>query len=76
MFRTKPPMPLSNQTISKLADALTPEVINYIFEDQRWCDLLHEIIPDAVQEKLGNVDEDLKFELSLCIMDKIILKSA
>jgi hypothetical protein len=35
-----------------------------------------ELIPDAVQEKLGDVDEDLKYELSMCIMDKIILKSA
>jgi hypothetical protein len=68
-------MALSNQTISKLADTLTPEVVSYIFEDVRWCDFLHEIIPDAVQDKLGNVDEDLKFELSLCIMDRIILKS-
>jgi hypothetical protein len=68
-------MALSNQTISKLADTLTPEVVAYIYEDQRWCDLLHEIIPDAVQDKLGNVDEDLKYELSLGIMDRIILKS-
>jgi hypothetical protein len=69
-------MSLSNQTISKLSDALVSEVVAYIYEDQRWCDFLHEIIPDAVQDKLGDVDEDLKFELALCIMDKIILKSA
>jgi hypothetical protein len=69
-------MALSNQTISKLADALLHEVVAYIYEDQRWCDFVHEIIPDAVQDKLGDVDEDLKYELSMCIMDKIILKSA
>jgi hypothetical protein len=69
-------MSLSAKTVKNLAIALTPEVIAYIYEDQRWCDLLHEIIPDAVQDKLGNVDEDLKFELSLCIMDKIILRCA
>ena len=69
-------MALSDQTILNLADALLPEVVGYIFEDQRWCDFLHEIIPDAVQDKLGDIDEDLKFELSMCIMDKIILKSA
>lgn len=68
-------MALSDQTISKLADALLPEVVAYIYEDNRWCDFLHEIIPDAVQENLGDVDEDLKFELALCIMDKILLKS-
>ena len=69
-------MALSNQTIFKLADTLTPEVVAYIYEDERWADFMMEIIPDAVQDKLGNVDEDLKYELSLCIMDKIILKSA
>ena len=68
-------MALSEQTISKLSDALLPEVVNYIYEDDRWCDFLHEIIPDAVQEKLGNVDENLKFELSMCIMYRLILKS-
>lgn len=69
-------MALSNQTISKLSDALLPEVVNYIYDDKRWCDFLHEIIPDAVHDKLGNVDENLKYELSMCIMDKLILKSA
>lgn len=67
-------MTLSNQTIKNLAQALTPEVINYIYEDERWCDFLHEIVPDAVQSKLGNVDEDLKYELSLVIMDSLIFQ--
>jgi hypothetical protein len=67
-------MALSNQTISKLSDALVPEVIDYIYEDQRWVELMHEVIPDAIQSKLGSVDEDLRFELALCIMDRIGLK--
>ena len=67
-------MALSNQTISNLASALVPEVIDYIYEDQRWCEFMHEVIPDALQDKLGEIDEDLKFELALCIMDRIGLK--
>jgi hypothetical protein len=67
-------MALSNQTVLKLADALVPEVIDYIFEDERWVELMHEIIPDAIQSKLGAVDEDLRFELALCIMDRIVMK--
>jgi hypothetical protein len=67
-------MALSEQTISNLASALVPEVIDYIYEDQRWCDFMHEVIPDALQNKLGEIDEDLKFELALCIMDRIGLK--
>lgn len=67
-------MALSAQTTSNLASALVPEVIDYIYEDERWCEFLHEIVPDALQHKLGPIDEDLKFELALCIMDRICLK--
>ena len=69
-------MPLSDQTISKLADALVPEVIDYIYEDERWCEFLHEIVPDAVSSKMGGMDEDLAFEISMLIMDRLCLKSA
>jgi hypothetical protein len=67
-------MALSEKTISNLASALIPEVIDYIYQDQRWCDFMHEVIPDALQDELGEIDEDLKFELALCIMDRIGLK--
>jgi hypothetical protein len=67
-------MALSDTTISKLADALVPEVIDYIFEDERWCTFLHEIVPDAVTSKIGGMDEDLAFEISMIIMDRIVLK--
>jgi hypothetical protein len=69
-------MSLSNKTIQNLSSALLPEVTSYIMEDERWVDFLHEIVPDAVRDKLGDVDEDLKFELSLVIMDKISFKVA
>jgi len=67
-------MALSEQTISNLASALVPEVIDYIYEDERWCEFLHEIIPDAVTSKIGGLDEELLFELSMVIMDRIVMK--
>jgi hypothetical protein len=67
-------MALSNQTINNLADALVSEVIDYIYQDERWCEFMHEVIPDALQDKLGEIDEDLKFELALLIMDRICFK--
>ena len=67
-------MALSNQTTSNLASALVPEVIDYIYQDERWCEFMQEVIPDALQDKLGEVDEDLKFDLAMCIMDRICLK--
>jgi len=67
-------MALSNKTIQNLAIALTPEVVDYIFNDERWIDFLHEIIPDAIEDKLDNVDENLKFDLGMCIMDNIQMR--
>jgi hypothetical protein len=67
-------MPLSNQTVNNLASALTSEVIDYIYQDERWCEFLYEVIPDALQDKLGQIDEDLKYELAICIMNRICFK--
>jgi len=67
-------MALSNQTISNLADALVPEVIEYIYLDERWCEFMQQVVPDALKEKLGEVDEELQFDLAMCIMDRITLK--
>ena len=67
-------MALSNQTINNLADALVPEVIDYIYLDERWCEFMQQVVPDALKEKLGEVDEELQFDLAMCIMDRITLK--
>ena len=67
-------MALSNQTISNLADALVPEVIDYIYLDERWCEFMQQVVPDALKEKLGEIDEELQFDLAMCIMDRICLK--
>jgi hypothetical protein len=67
-------MALSNQTISNLADALVSEVIDYIYLDERWCEFMQQVVPDALKEKLGEIDDDLQFDLAMCIMDRICLK--
>lgn len=68
-------MSLSNKTINNLANALLPEIIDYIDEDDRLREVLHEIIPDAVTEKFGQIDENLKYELSMRIMSSIFFTS-
>ena len=69
-------MTLTTKSIQEIASALVPDVIKYIEEDSRYVDFMQEVIPDAIQFHLGDVDEDLKFELSLCIMDKILLRKS
>ena len=64
-------MSLSTKTINELAKALVPEVIDYIHSDERYVEFLQTIIPESIQNKLGDIDEDLHYELSLCIIDRI-----
>ena len=66
-------MALSDSTIQRLADALCDDVASYITEDHRFFDLMVELIPDAISDKLGNVDEQVLAELSMCISERIRL---
>ena len=69
-------MTLSNKTFQELANALAPEVIEFISNDERWVNLMHEIVPDAIMCNLGKINEDVLYELSLCIMDRIWLTTS
>ena len=69
-------MTLATKSIQEIASALVSDVVKYIEEDSRYVDFMQEVIPDAIQSYLGNVDEDLKFELSLCVMDRICFRKS
>jgi hypothetical protein len=66
-------MALSQSTIIKLADALSTDVAQYITEDERFFDLMVELIPDAIHAKLGDVDNMIVAELSMCISERMRL---
>jgi hypothetical protein len=67
-------MALSAKTTQKLAIALTPEVIDYIYSDERWIDFMIEMTGEAVQQKLGTNDMELIAELGQAVIDNMILK--
>jgi hypothetical protein len=64
-------MALSSSTIIKLADALCDDVTRYISEDERFYDLMIELIPDAIRAKLGDVDDQVAAEISMCLFERI-----
>ena len=68
-------MTLSNKATNILAKAIAPKAADAIFADERWVDLMQEIIPEVVTKELGDCDDDLLFELSLCVMDRITLRA-
>ena len=51
-------MTLSKETIDKLADALTLEVIEYIVDNPKTNTFLYEMVTEALCEKLGNKNDD------------------
>jgi hypothetical protein len=70
-------MTLSNETKTKLADALVPEVIRYIEDNDNYVQLMqNQLIPEAISNALGEVDEDLKYELALIVFDSIYIREA
>lgn len=67
-------MALSNKAIQALAEVLAPEVIDYIHEDERYAEFLMEIIPDAIQDKLGTISSEIMNELPMCVMEHIAFR--
>lgn len=64
-------MALSNKTYQSLAKALQDEVAEYIRQDERYMDCMMELVPDAIQSKLGTVNEDVLMDLSMCVLDRL-----
>lgn len=66
-------MTLSPQTISKIADALKPEIINHIYASEKYAEFMQDAITAAIDNKMGEMDEDLMFDLGMLIFDRIEL---
>jgi hypothetical protein len=67
-------MPLSNKTIQNLSTALTSDIIDDIFQDERYIELMMELIPEFVAKSLQSEDYDMVTEIGICIMDNIVMK--
>lgn len=67
-------MKLSDASISKIADALKPAVIDYIYEDDGFVEYMQTAVIEGIRGTMGDMDEDLLFELGMLIFDRIELK--
>jgi hypothetical protein len=67
-------MKLSNNSISKIADALKPAVINYIHEDSDFVEYMHGAVTEGIRSVMGNMDDELLFEIAMLVFDRIELK--
>jgi hypothetical protein len=67
-------MKLSNSSITKIADALKPAVMNYIYEDEGFTEYMQTAVVEGIKDTMGDMDEDLLFEIGMLIFDRIELK--
>ena len=67
-------MKLSNTSVSKIADALKPAVLNYIYEDEGFVEYMQTAVIEGIRAAMGDMDEDLLFEIGMLIFDRIELK--
>ena len=67
-------MQLSTQSVSKIADALKPAVIDYIYADEGFVEYMQTAIVEGIRATMGDMDEDLLFEIGMLIFDRIELK--
>jgi len=66
-------MTLSSQTFHNLADALVSEVEDYIQNNQQYSDFMYDMITEAIQSKLGEIDSHVLGELTMLLIDRVYL---
>ena len=67
---------LSDKAYDLLAKSLAPRVANAIQCSDKYIELMLDLVPDLVTTELGEMDDLVLYELSLCLLDRIYLKAA
>jgi hypothetical protein len=65
---------LSNKTVSKIADAVKKDVIEHIYMNEKYAEVMQELVTEALDATLGEMDEDLYFDIAMVLFDRIELK--
>ena len=67
-------MQLSHQSVSKIADAIKPAIIEYLISDDRVTQALQDSVADGIREIMGDMDDELFFEIGMLVFDRIEFK--
>ena len=67
-------MSLSNKTVSNIADALKSEVIDHIYANETYASMMQQLVCEALDATMGEMDDDLYFDLAMDLFDSIELK--
>ena len=67
-------MKLSHSSVTKIADAIKPAIIEYLIADDRVTQALQDAVSDGMREVMGDMDDDLFFEIGMLVFDRIEFK--
>jgi len=67
-------MKLSHSSVTKIADALKPTIIEYLISSDNVTQALQDGVADGIREIMGDMDEDLFFEIGMLVFDRIEFK--
>jgi hypothetical protein len=62
---------LSESTVRKLADVLTPEAVKYIQESEKYAEFMMNMFSEFISQQMGEMDGILKDEIRFLLMDRI-----
>ena len=66
---------LSTKTLNLLADTLAPKVAEVLCSSEEFLEFMHKQVPGVIDTEVGEMDDDLLFDLSLMVMERIVLRS-
>ena len=67
-------MKLSHSSVTKIADAIKPAIIEYLIADDRVTQALQDGVAEGIREIMGDMDDDLFFEIGMLVFDRIEIK--
>ena len=67
-------MKLSHSSVTKIADAIKPAIIEYLIADDRVTQALQDAVSDGIREVMGDMDDDLFFDIGMLVFDRIEFK--
>jgi hypothetical protein len=68
-------MALSTKALNLLANGLAPKIAEELYSSEAFMEFMHNQVPAIIDSEIGEMDDDLMFDLSLLVMERIILKA-
>ena len=67
-------MKLSHSSVTQIADAIKPTIIEYLISDDNVTQALQDGVAEGIREVMGDMDDDLFFEIGMLVFDRIEFK--